>query len=108
MTLQEFKKQRAELIAKLAFLTIDINEQGNYFANCDIKAHFNWVYVDVYKHVMKNNKLVDRPSFYSRMHRPYFTMTCSQLDFDGESNQYELIIADLQHSYNEMLKFLEV
>lgn len=108
MTLEQFKKQRATLVSKLACLAIEINEQGNYYANCNITGHVNWVNVNVYKHVMEDNQFVDRECFYDKMHQPYSSMSDWELNHEGAENQYELIIADLQNSYNEMIKFLEV
>lgn len=107
MTLQEFKNQRAALVAKLACLAIEINEQGKYYANCNITGHVNWVDVCIYKHVMEDGQCVDRKCFYDRMHQPYSNMKNTKLYFNESEDQYDLIIADLQNSYNEMLKYLE-
>lgn len=107
MTLQEFKKQRAALVSKLAFLAIEINEQGKYYANCDIVGHVNWVNIQVYQHIIKNDLNVEIKFYYDKMHQPYSSMSGWELSHEGADDQYELIIADLQNSYNEMLKYLE-
>lgn len=91
MTKEEFKKQRAALIAKLAWLAIEINEQGKYYANFEILGHRNMFWARIFSKNLSENLC------------PAFEMVTNI-----ETDQYELIIAVLQNLYNKILEFLEV
>lgn len=92
MTQEEFKKQRAALVAKLAWLAIEINEQSKYYANFEILGHRSMLWLRIFDLNILNNL----PPEYEKIINIAFLY------------QYEPIIADLQNSYNEMLKYLEV
>ena len=103
MTKEEFKKQRAALVAKLAWLAIEINEQGKYYVDCDIAGYVNYIRIRVY---LPKDLETGQSQLYKFLH-PYSNMD-RDMDYAHSEKQYELIIADLQNSYNKMLEFLEV
>ncbi|TXG81891.1 MAG: hypothetical protein E6R13_05720 [Spirochaetes bacterium] len=107
MTLNEFKKKRNKLIAKIINLAVEINEEGRYLADCEIIGHVNWLQCTIVENL--NNETNEAKYVVDKLLHPYMSLRPNcKIDHAGEHNQYELIIADLQSVYDEMSEYLKI
>lgn len=100
MTLDEFKEKRNVIIDKLAYLIVEISDQGKYNPRIEF-----WMSDTLYINIKSNE---EKPKqIFNFKYVCLGDNTWMPMEHKGEINQYELILKDLNECYEKMSEFLD-